>query len=487
MDSERAIRLFSERYGRIRTPGPMAADDAESVTEHHLQCLWYDQMFLDGDLRTAEGHRLTVLSPGWWNHQEGPDFKGAQIEFNGALHTGDVEVHLAHGGWNAHGHQLDARYDGVILHVVLDPGGPATPIRTASGRRIATLSLGAYLREDVRLLADTVPVDEYPAVTEQTPGRCSELLDDASAAPLQALLDLAGEWRMLHKARALRERMDRAGPDQAVYEALLYACGYSHFKHHFRAIARQLHYERARQLAQRDAMLLEAAFFQLGGLLPNDLPEGTTAAPYFARLRGLRTEYLAGLRTLPLTWRRVGVRPTNFPERRLSGAAHVLARTAGDGLLESIDAIWREDLPPMPRQKAFEALFPPAMGFWSAHCTWTGKQMARATAPIGAGRIRSILGNVFIPAGLAIARRDRDRDKEERVFAFFTALPAEPENRILKVMGPRLLHGTTASRMSFQTQQGMLQVYQDWCENNPSCRNCTMLRYLGEPGGYGSV
>jgi len=283
---------------------------------------------------------------------------------------------------------------------------------------------------------------------------------------------------MLNKARALRERMDRVGADQAVYEAFLAACGFSHFKHHFRAVARQLPYERVCQLGRKDPLLLETALLQIAGLLPNTLPEGTSAVPHFARLRALRRDHLGGMRSLPLVWRRAYVRPTNNPERRLAGAARFLARTAADGLVETLEGVWRADLKPIERRRAFEALFASPMGFWAIHCTWAGKKMQQPTAPLGPARVRSIIGNVFVPAALATARRDRDRIKEEKVFEFFVRLPKESDNQILRVMIPRVFGQSPKPRLDFRTQQGLLQMYQDWCESNPSCRGCSLIQYL---------
>ena len=102
-------------------------------------------------------------------------------------------------------------------------------------------------------------------------------------------------------------------------------------------------------------MLLEAAFLQMAGLFPKELPEGTTAVPHFARLRALRRDRLEGLRSLPLEWNRAGVRPNNNPERRLAGAARLLARTAKRGLFDTLDDIWKEDLKPIERRRRFVA------------------------------------------------------------------------------------------------------------------------------------
>jgi hypothetical protein len=467
---------FSEEYTRVRAACPCVREEQGPVPEHVLQCLWYDQLFSGDPLRSVQGHDLRVYSPGWWNRQEGPDFRGAQIAFNGKLYTGDVEVHLKASDWRAHGHHLDGRYDEVILHVVLD-GGDTAAVATSQGRAIPLLALRPYLNDEFRHFATLMQEVEAPRGAGGK-GVCRDITARRGAEPLARLLDLAGEWRMLQKARALRERMDHAGADQAVYEAFLYACGFSHFKHHFHAIARNMPYDRARQLARQDPMLLETALLQLGGLMPDQLPEGTTAVPHFARLRALRRDHLSGLKSLPLVWRRNGVRPNNYPERRLAGAARFLALTSGDGLSASLDAIWREHFKPVQRRRAFEALFPTALGFWAKHCTWTGKALERPSAPLGGGRVRSIIGNVIIPSGLALARRNRDRMREEVIFGFFSALAPEPGNHVVRTMLPRVLAENATMKLSFQRQQGLIQVYQDWCEQNPSCRDCGLLRYL---------
>ena len=177
----------------------------------------------------------------------------------------------------------------------------------------------------------------------------------------------------------------------------------------------------------------------------------------------------------------MGIRPNNNPERRLAGAAGFLAHTARAGLVESLDEIWRGEASPLERRRVFEAFFPRPLGFWATHCTWTGKKMGRPSAPIGSGRIRSIIGNVLVPAGLALARRERDRRTEERVFEFFAALPKEPDNHIIRVMGVRVFRNAKGLKLNFRRQQGLLQMYQDWCEPNPSCHNCSMLRFLDSP------
>ena len=480
--------MFSEEYGQLRVGSAEAREgSANAVSETVLQCIWYDQLFSEEGLRTDDGRTLKVHSPGWWNRSEGPDFKGAQLEFDGELLTGDVEIHFTHGAWTQHGHHLDDGYNEVLLIVVLESVPPRKPPVTAACRRIPTLSLSLFLESDIRDIAGRLAIEDYPYRTPAALGKCSSFVASHGDKDMLSLIGLAGEWRMLNKARRLRERMERVGADQAVYEAFLSACGFSHFKHHFRAIARQFHYPRVRQLARQDPMLVETAFLQIAGLLPDALPEGTTAVPHFARLRALRRDRLSGLKSLPLTWRRTGIRPNNNPERRLAGAALFLSRTAREGLVATLEDVWAADVKALARRRVLEGLFPAPVGFWAEHCTWSGKRMSTANAPIGPGRVRSIIGNVFVPAALAIARRERDRRTEERVLDFFSHLPKEPSNQVITRMTPRLLGAEAKPRLTFRMQQGLLQLHQDWCESNPSCRNCTVVSYLRESvaGGRG--
>lgn len=469
---------FSEQYGRLRQRSATVREAQPDVPEELVQAIWYDQLFHAGDLKTAQGTILRVLSPGWWNRSEGPDFRNAQIEFAGELRTGDIEVHLRHGAWREHGHHLDHRYNDVMLEVVLERTPAKIGSATAAGTPIPCLLLGNYIDEDLSDWTYAPDAEEGMPLPGTHPGQCAGYTEAFGVERAMHLLALAGEWRLLTKARRLRERMERAGTAQAVYEQFLQACGYSRYKHHFTALARSLPYDRVRQLALRDPALVEAAFLHLAGLLPKDLPEGTTAVPHFARLRSLRRDELPGLKRLPLEWKRTGVRPNNYPERRLAGACHFLAHTAPEGLVESLDNVWRMDAKPIVRRRAFESLFGRYMGFWSTHCTWHGKKLAKPVAPLGSGRVQSIIGNVFVPTALALARLARDRTREETILRFFSHLPQEPKNAIIEAMVPRFFGDSRPARLDFRTQQGLLQLYHDWCEPNPSCRNCTILPFL---------
>ncbi len=455
---------FSTAYKtKPKYPGSLA--ETNELLEIELQAMW-KQAVITKTLATSEGHALRVLAPGWWNKLSGPDFTNAQLEFNGSACTGDVEIHLHPRDWYDHGHHRDPAYNQVLLHVVRSSSEKARPAVTQSGRVVATLVWQDGYGHD--------PCAQHAEPPEHC-GECAASLNAHNPEAFRRFLGLAGEWRILEKARRIRERMNRAGPDQAVYEALMGACGYTNFKEQFLRIAQTLPYDRARQLAQQEPFALEAALFRIAGLLPEPWPHESAPPEHYKRIARLREEYLPGLGVLDLAWSRSGSRPANTPERRLAGATRLLIRTADRGLHRHLDICFRTLMKPIERRQALEEFFGGSTGFWADHYAWNGKQAARNGAPLGAGRIRAIIGNVFIPAALAWARLRKDRVLEENTHALFQTLPKEPDNRVHRAMSDWI--GAPA-RLMFQHQQGLLQIHEDWCAHNPSCRNCTLLGFL---------
>lgn len=76
----------------------------------------------------SNGAHVQVLSPGRINVHEGPDIINIAIYRDQCVTIGSAEVHHAASMWYAHGHASDARYDDVILHIVLADDVPIAHI-----------------------------------------------------------------------------------------------------------------------------------------------------------------------------------------------------------------------------------------------------------------------------------------------------------------------------------------------------------------------
>ncbi len=88
------------------------------LTERLLQFIWQFQYFNKQALVTTNDERLTIIHPGSYNTNQGPDFFGAKLKRGNTVWAGNIEIHINASDWLAHQHGADDNYNNVILHVV---------------------------------------------------------------------------------------------------------------------------------------------------------------------------------------------------------------------------------------------------------------------------------------------------------------------------------------------------------------------------------
>ena len=90
---------------------------------------WFREAETTTNLMTLDGSNIRVLDPGCANDGPGPDVFAATLILDDRKTSGDVEFHWRARDWYTHGHEGDVRYDGVLLHVVVEEGGgPDLPL-----------------------------------------------------------------------------------------------------------------------------------------------------------------------------------------------------------------------------------------------------------------------------------------------------------------------------------------------------------------------
>src|SRR5687767_14729801 len=88
------------------------------MEEEFLHYIWRYRRFTSTELSTTAGERVTILDPGEYNTDAGPDFTNARVKIGDNLWAGNVEIHYLTSDWIRHTHQNDPAYSTVILHVV---------------------------------------------------------------------------------------------------------------------------------------------------------------------------------------------------------------------------------------------------------------------------------------------------------------------------------------------------------------------------------
>jgi hypothetical protein len=356
-----------------------------------LHQVWLWQWRLPEVLRTTDGRSLRVFQPGWWNYGPGPDFQKAILQIDGAVRTGDVEVHRMTTEWTLHGHDRDSRYGRVVLHVVYESTGVPVYHRDTS-EVIPEIALRTYI-----LPEDLVefPTDAVCPRRPTTP-MCLTYLPAWDAARLPRLVERMGRLYLIERART-SARSIAAGepPTQTLYRSIARGLGYAQAKHVLEALADAVPWPVARDVALRNGptdLLLRGWGVHLGGNHPpwpgphRPAQDPWRRLAWLAVLCGLPTDPMdhllrvaeAGLRygmSDPAAWRRLwrsiteGYTGLTFPASDLGlpdGRTLVLrGRLVGPGrwttlwwnaVLPVAMALWRQTYRDWPSLEALRAM-----------------------------------------------------------------------------------------------------------------------------------
>ncbi|MSR65698.1 MAG: DUF2851 family protein [Verrucomicrobiae bacterium] len=427
------------------------------VSERLVQAIWYDQRLQKERLQTAGGRKLRVIAAGQWNLEAGPDFLRATIEIDGEpARTGDVEIHLVESDWKAHGHDSDRAYRNVILHVVLwktSKGEPGT-------RSFPVLFLQDFLDSPLEDLYDSIDIEAYPYASEAHRGRCELNLRTLTEDQVGEILDSAGHERFLAKARKCDRWIQRAGPEQALYEGLMESLGYKANKEPFRKVAKSVPWS---VIAGKPANVILAQFLGIAGFLPT--LETTRWQPdaraYAKKLWDIWWKYRGELEDKLLRredWKLSNIRPANHPQRRLAAMAILASK--------------HRNLQSVIRDPKFEIKDP----FWSFHFTLNGPKQKQPSELIGETRAREMAVNVMLPFRFAVANGVGDEEGKRNALEEFRKCSSLESNNVLRLAAHQLFGASQGVKKLLSTasrQQGLHQIFQDFCLNDRSaCQQC---------------
>ncbi len=192
-------------------------------------------------LPLSDGTTCQLRFPGRVGGPMGPDVRDAVLFFahsgklpaksictsnpDGKQVVGDIEFHIRSSDWFAHAHHTDARYNNVVLHVVLI-FDDVTPIQRQDGITVPTCSLN----------------DLPPAAYDPPIWPCRQVIADKSEEERARLLNFAGLLRFELKTQAFLTLLRQAQPhgsfnayDTCLVVALAEGLGYGRDRAFFRA------------------------------------------------------------------------------------------------------------------------------------------------------------------------------------------------------------------------------------------------------------
>jgi hypothetical protein len=415
------------------------------MNESFLHFIWKYRL-LQGPLTTTEGETLTVIHPGWHNHDAGPDFSTAKIKIGDTLWAGNVEIHVKASDWQKHQHQQDPAYKNIILHVVYENDQPVK---------------GSFA---------TIVVKN--AIDKSLHARYIDLIQNKNWVPCEHQASTINyfiweSWKqrlviekLENKQQDIQLLLDKTTMDweTAFYISMARSFGFRVNGGAFELLAKSLP---LKILARHKNKLLqtEALLFGQAGFLNKSF---TDAYPLTLQkeYQHLRDKY----QLKPIDenlWRFLRLRPPNFPHIRLSQFAHLIYRSSKlfSYLLDTTNI---RDIENMLTVKASK--------YWNTHYRFE-KISHHQEKLLGTSSINLLMINTVIPFLFSYGNYHKNQGLKERAINFLESLPSE-NNHIITKWKKIGIDSQNAS-----DSQALLFLYKNYCIAK-KCLHCPIGKHI---------
>ncbi len=456
-------------YARWRTQNEarflLRDQDIALPPERLLQSIWHHQRLHRHQLHTIDGQPIRVLHPGFWNHEAGPDFRGAVLQFgNTQPRTGDIEIDLQPANWRSHAHDRNPAFANVILHVIWNGTESAAPT-------MPSLAMEKFLDAPLQDMALWVGGKPNQSLPDELLGHCNAPLRNLSVEKARDLLAQAAQIRLQRKALEFQTRARQTGWEQSLWEGLFRALGYKQNIWPMQRLAELLPGLRA-----ETPLAWQARLLGLAGLLPDNLADAPSDPHVYQRTlwdHWWRERESFSEVILPRNiWRFNGLRPANQPSRRLALAAHWLAQKDFFARLEKWFTNEKVEMDLL--ESLLACLQPPADDFWAWHWSFNSPRLPKPQPLLGASRATDLAINVILPWFWMRAHTGKNHYLQQMAEEKYAAWPAGQDNTVLRLARQRLLGPRAASLTNTAAmQQGLLQIVRDFCDHsNAVCADC---------------
>jgi hypothetical protein len=414
------------------------------MNEALLQFIWQHNLYQVIGLHTEDGEPLTVIYCGKLNRDAGPDFSEAKIKVGNTILVGNIEMHLKSSDWLRHGHQNDAAYQNLILHVVFDNDVPGVagnaPVlvlqNKISPQVIAQYSGLVYTKNKLPCAGLHTAVKE---ITKE--GWLSRLLAERWEQKL-------GDWNILLENSAEDWR-------NLLYWRMAANFGFKTNAAPFMLLAQSLPLNLAAK--HRDSPeQIEALLFGQAGML-----DGAFEDEYPNLLQKEYSYLRKKYKLIPLgghLWKFLRMRPANFPTIRIAQFATLLCKSV-HLFSQIIETHSVKEIQPL--------LDVAASSYWDNHFQFDVMQKASAPKSLGKASVENIIINTIAPIQFLYAARQDTYALQEHALQLLEAIPAE-QNNITRIWQENSWLPANAAQ-----SQALLQLYNNYCSNR-RCLDCTV-------------
>jgi len=416
------------------------------MQEDFLHYLWLHKKLDVLHLKTTQHERLDIVNVGQHNHNSGPDFFNGQIRIEDQLWAGNIEIHIKSSDWFVHGHEQDAAYDNVILHVVYEHD---TDIFRSDNSTIPTLELKSFISSEI--------LKNYQKLfsSKQKWINCEQDFPDVDGFMLKNWQERLYFERLERKSKAIEDVLKSSKND---WEAVLFKLLSKNFGLKvnglaFESVANSLEFSIVRKTSSKLEQL-EALLFGQAGLL-----EKKGSSSYYETFQKeykfLKQKFqLDNQGVINLQFFRL--RPPNFPTIRLSQLANLYHKE--QQLFSKI--ISAENL------KEIYSLFEVSTSsFWNTHYTFH-KESKQSTKKVTKAFVDLLLINTILPIKFCYAKQNGEAN-EHKLLEIINEIAAE-KNSIVDGFS-QMKHKPKSALES----QAFIQLKTEYCDKN-KCLQCAI-------------
>lgn len=414
------------------------------MNEKLLHFIWQYQIFNSIALTTTQFDRLTILNPGKWNHNQGPDFSMARILINGEQWIGNIELHVRSSDWHLHHHDQDPNYKNVILHVVWqhDLDNNFIPVLELESR-VPSLLLSKYQTWSLQ--------NSFISCSGSTGS-----LDMQIVYPFLKWLNAKRQTQRSKEVMILVESLS-GDWEEAFWRQLARSFGHKVNADSFERMAENLPYKILLR-HQHNLKQLEALIFGQAGLLHSGTGD-VYADELYKEFIFLRRKYKLRRNVFPLYFLRM--RPINFPTIRLAQLASLIHHHPD--LLRTIKDL--ED------QQSIKKLLKISAGaYWNTHFRF-GEETSFQLKNIGIGLIEKIMINTIIP----FVRAYQSKRGKQQQLQYLDEWTSEMKSEYNSIVTGFSNIGMAPRNM--EDSQGLLELKKSYCDQL-KCLDCAIGRYL---------
>lgn len=415
------------------------------MNEALLQFIWQHSLYTTGGLHTTDGEPVTVAYSGRLNKDAGPDFLEAKVKVGNTLLVGNIEIHTKGSDWLRHGHQKDAAYSRLILHVVYENDAPNIVPGTP------TLELKKHIPSQViaRYSGLVTTANKLPCTTQHT------IVKDITKESWLSRL-LAERWEQKLADRNILLNNSADDWRNLLYWRMAANFGFKTNATPFLLLAQSLPLNIPTK-HKDNPMQIEALFFGQAGMLEDDFVDEyprTLQREYdYLRKKYKLKPIQAGL------WKFLRMRPVNFPTIRISQFA-ALVHKSMHLFSQIIETHSVKDIEPL--------LQVTASSYWDTHYRFdVAAQEPPIPKALGKSSIQNIIINTIAPIQFLYAARQDTVSQQEQALQLLEAVPAE-KNNIITLWAENKWSAVNAAQ-----SQALIQLYNNYCSRK-RCLECTI-------------